>query len=144
MNHSIQELHAALQAMRSRPLFRRWPEDLQVVLDDPVRARLVRLEAGLQEWIDEHRPEAVAIERVFAQHNLHSVADTMQAAGYLIAIAAELAAGMQYGQNDLNGRLAAFMHIDRNATAIINNRDAVILLDGYIDMAAITSQGLID
>ena len=45
MNHSIQELHAALQAMRSRPLFSRWPEDLQVVLDDPVRARLVRLEA---------------------------------------------------------------------------------------------------
>ena len=42
MNHSIQELHAALQAMRSRPLFSRWPEDLQVVLDDPVRARPAR------------------------------------------------------------------------------------------------------
>ena len=53
-----------------------------------VARRLVRLEAGLQEWIDEHRPEAVAIERVFAQHNLHSVADTMQAAGVAALVGA--------------------------------------------------------
>lgn len=45
MNHSIQELQAALQAMRSRPPFTRWPADLQAVLADPVSARLVRLEA---------------------------------------------------------------------------------------------------
>ncbi|MBS0501140.1 MAG: hypothetical protein JSR74_12555 [Proteobacteria bacterium] len=45
MNHSIQELQAALQAMRSRPVFNRWPADLQAVMTDPVRARLVRLEA---------------------------------------------------------------------------------------------------
>lgn len=60
----------------------RTPPDLDVA------RRLVRLEAGIQEWLDEHRPEAMAIERVFAQHNLHSVADTMQAAGVAALVGA--------------------------------------------------------
>lgn len=48
---------------------------------DNVAQRLLALEAGLLEWFEEHRPEAVGIERVFAQHNLNSVMDTAQAAG---------------------------------------------------------------
>ena len=43
--------------------------------------RLVMIESGLREWVEEYQPEAMAIERVFAQHNRHSVMDTMQAAG---------------------------------------------------------------
>ncbi|RRD47934.1 crossover junction endodeoxyribonuclease RuvC [Tessaracoccus sp. OH4464_COT-324] len=43
--------------------------------------RLVQIEVGLMEWLAEYRPEAMAIERVFAQQNLLSVMDTMQAAG---------------------------------------------------------------
>lgn len=60
----------------------RTPADLDVA------QRLVRLEAGLLSWMDDHRPEAMAIERVFAQHNLHSVADTMQAAGVAALVGA--------------------------------------------------------
>lgn len=43
--------------------------------------RLVIIERELLRWIADFRPEAMAIERVFAQHNLSSVMDTMQAAG---------------------------------------------------------------
>ncbi|HMR48704.1 MAG TPA: crossover junction endodeoxyribonuclease RuvC [Arachnia sp.] len=60
----------------------RTPADLDVA------RRLVRLEEGLQGWIDDHHPEAMAIERVFAQHNLHSVADTMQASGIAALVGA--------------------------------------------------------
>ncbi|MGV8845574.1 crossover junction endodeoxyribonuclease RuvC [Tessaracoccus sp.] len=43
--------------------------------------RLVEIAAGLDEWFDAYEPEAVAIERVFAQNNLGSVIDTAQASG---------------------------------------------------------------
>ena len=46
-----------------------------------VATRLLALESGLEEWFERYQPEAVAIERVFAQHNLHSVMDTAQASG---------------------------------------------------------------
>ena len=53
----------------------RTPADLDVA------RRLLALEEGLAEWFDRYRPEAAGIERVFAQHNLHSVMDTAQASG---------------------------------------------------------------
>lgn len=46
-----------------------------------VANRLAEIAAGLDEWFDTYSPDAVAIERVFAQHNLGSVIDTAQAAG---------------------------------------------------------------
>lgn len=45
LNFSLLEMQAALQAMRARAAFSAWPDDLQAVMSDPVRARLVRLEA---------------------------------------------------------------------------------------------------
>lgn len=53
-----------------------------------VAQRLLALEGGLTEWFDEYQPEAAAIERVFAQHNLQSVMDTAQAAGVAALTAA--------------------------------------------------------
>lgn len=46
-----------------------------------VARRLLALESGLGEWFERYHPEAVAIERVFVRHNLHSVMDTAQASG---------------------------------------------------------------
>lgn len=60
---------------------------------DETPARLVEIEAELLEWIERYKPEAMAIERVFAQHNLHSVMDTMQAAGVASLVGAR--AGLQ-------------------------------------------------
>lgn len=50
--------------------------------------RLLAIETGLEEWITRHRPDVVAIERVFAQHNLMTVVGTAQAAGVAMLVAA--------------------------------------------------------
>ncbi|MFB7380790.1 crossover junction endodeoxyribonuclease RuvC [Kitasatospora purpeofusca] len=41
--------------------------------------RLLLVEQGIEAWLDEHRPELVAVERVFAQHNVRTVMGTAQA-----------------------------------------------------------------
>ena len=50
--------------------------------------RLLLIEAGLESWLDEHRPDAVAVERVFAQHNVSTVMGTAQASAVAMLIAA--------------------------------------------------------
>ena len=50
--------------------------------------RLVQLEAAVEEWVRRHRPDAVAVERVFAQHNVQTVMGTAQAAGIAMLVAA--------------------------------------------------------
>ncbi|MEU1423437.1 crossover junction endodeoxyribonuclease RuvC [Kitasatospora sp. NPDC005751] len=41
--------------------------------------RLLLVEQGIEGWLDEHRPDLVAVERVFAQHNVRTVMGTAQA-----------------------------------------------------------------
>ena len=50
--------------------------------------RLLRIEDGLSQWVDEYRPDVVVVERVFADQNLHSVIGTAQAAGLAMVVAA--------------------------------------------------------
>ena len=56
--------------------------------DLPVAQRLVAIEAGLDEWIERYRPDAVAVERVFSQHNVRTVMGTAQASGVALVVAA--------------------------------------------------------
>ncbi len=49
--------------------------------------RLVAVEQGLEQWLDEHRPEFVAVERVFSQHNVRTVMGTAQASAVAILCA---------------------------------------------------------
>ncbi|MGN2637167.1 crossover junction endodeoxyribonuclease RuvC [Nocardia takedensis] len=49
--------------------------------------RLLLVADAAERWMDDHRPEAVAIERVFAQHNVRTAMGTAQAGG-VIALAA--------------------------------------------------------
>ncbi len=53
-----------------------------------VAERLVQLEQGLEHWLDLARPDAVAVERVFAQHNVRTVMGTAQASGVAMVAAA--------------------------------------------------------
>lgn len=64
----------------------------------------------------------------------HRDADSVQAARNLIGVAAELAAGMQGGQNDLEGAFVgeARVRIDRDAPAVVAHADGSI--DGQIDI----------
>lgn len=56
--------------------------------DDDIGARLIALERGLEELLDATRPEAVAVERVFSQHNVSTVMGTAQAGAIAIACGA--------------------------------------------------------
>jgi crossover junction endodeoxyribonuclease RuvC len=60
----------------------RTPADLEIA------QRLVSIEQVVEDWIVSYRPTAVAIERVFAQHNVQTVMGTAQAAGVAMLAAA--------------------------------------------------------
>nr|PZN44056.1 MAG: crossover junction endodeoxyribonuclease RuvC [Actinomycetota bacterium] len=55
---------------------------------DDIGARLVALEAGVERWLEEIRPDVVAVERLFAQVNIRTVMGVAQASGVIIACAA--------------------------------------------------------
>ena len=46
------------------------------------------IERGIDAWLDEHRPDAVAIERVFARSDVSTVMGTAQASGIAMVCAA--------------------------------------------------------
>jgi crossover junction endodeoxyribonuclease RuvC len=51
---------------------------------DDIALRLLALEAGIESWLTEHQPDAVAVERVFSQHNVRTVMGTAQAGAVAI------------------------------------------------------------
>jgi len=66
--------------------------DVQVIRTTPdlaLELRLLALGRGLEALIDEHRPDAMAIERVFAQQNVRSVMGVAQVSGLALRAAAE-------------------------------------------------------
>lgn len=50
--------------------------------------RLITIEEAVDECIDRHQPDAVALEQVFSQHNVRTVMGVAQASGVIIAAAA--------------------------------------------------------
>ena len=56
--------------------------------DRPVAERLVTIEKGIDAWLDEHQPDAVAVERVFARSDVSTVMGTAQASGIALVCAA--------------------------------------------------------
>jgi crossover junction endodeoxyribonuclease RuvC len=69
--------------------------DYTVVRGDPdadLADRLLNLDAALTELVARHRPDAVAVERVFSQHNVRTVMGTAQASA--VAILAGARAGL--------------------------------------------------
>ncbi len=55
---------------------------------EDIDQRLLQVAASLDEWIEEHAPDTLAVERVFAQHNLRTVMGTAQVAGIALLAAA--------------------------------------------------------
>jgi crossover junction endodeoxyribonuclease RuvC len=58
--------------------------------------RLLAISTGIREVLATYQPSAMAVERVFAQHNLRTVMGTAQASGVALALGAEfgLAVGL--------------------------------------------------
>jgi crossover junction endodeoxyribonuclease RuvC len=57
--------------------------------DIALEARLLELDRAINEWVSIWSPDVIAIERVFAQHNVRTVMGTGQAAGVALLIAAK-------------------------------------------------------
>ncbi|MGN0065634.1 MAG: crossover junction endodeoxyribonuclease RuvC [Nocardioides sp.] len=53
-----------------------------------VPERLVTIEKGIDAWLDEYRPDAVAVERVFARSDVSTIMGTAQASGIAMVAAA--------------------------------------------------------
>jgi crossover junction endodeoxyribonuclease RuvC len=56
--------------------------------DAPLAERLLAVGAEVEHWIALHRPDVVAVERVFSQHNVRTVMGTAQASGVVALLAA--------------------------------------------------------
>jgi crossover junction endodeoxyribonuclease RuvC len=56
--------------------------------DLPLAQRLLQVGAEVERWIALHRPDVVAVERVFSQHNVRTVMGTAQASGVVALLAA--------------------------------------------------------
>ena len=61
---------------------------LRTPAGDPVGHRLAAVDATIDRWLDTYRPDAVAVEQVFSQHNVRTVMGTAQASGVALAAAA--------------------------------------------------------
>jgi crossover junction endodeoxyribonuclease RuvC len=55
---------------------------------DEIGPRLLALEEQVERWLTDYRPDAVAVERVFSQHNVRTVMGTAQAGAVAIVCAA--------------------------------------------------------
>jgi crossover junction endodeoxyribonuclease RuvC len=61
---------------------------VRTAADLPPARRLLAIGDAVEEWIGTHRPDVVAVERVFSQHNVRTVMGTAQAAGVVALLAA--------------------------------------------------------
>ena len=61
---------------------------VRTAADAHVSTRLLAIETEVEAWLDKHRPDAVAVERMFSQHNVRTVMGTAQASGVVMTAAA--------------------------------------------------------
>ena len=80
-----------------------------------------------------------------AQSVDHGRAHAVEAAGDLIAPAAELSAGVEYGEHHLQGRAAGLsLDIHGDSPAVIRDGDGIALVDLHGDLGAIACQRLVN
>lgn len=71
-----------------KPLRLRHVDVIRTSPDDDIGTRLAELERGIEAVLDALAPDAVAVERVFSQHNVRTVMGTAQAGAVAIVCAA--------------------------------------------------------
>ena len=75
----------------------------------------------------------------------HGDAHAVQTAGHCITAAAELAAGVQLGHHGLDaGDAFAGNFVDRDASTVVNDADAVVRQDRHFDMRGVAGQCFVD
>jgi crossover junction endodeoxyribonuclease RuvC len=76
-----------VEGVAGRPLTMLGVGVVRTPADADLGHRLVAVEQGLEQWLDEYRPECVAVERVFSQHNVRTVMGTAQASAVALLCA---------------------------------------------------------
>jgi crossover junction endodeoxyribonuclease RuvC len=61
---------------------------LRTSAGEPVHVRLLTVQRGVDAWLEEYTPDAVAIERVFARSDVSTIMGTAQASGVAMVCAA--------------------------------------------------------
>ena len=75
----------------------------------------------------------------------HRGADAVQAAGGGVGAAAELAAGVQLGEDHLDaGQPGARLDVDRDAAAVVAHLDRAVAVQDDLDAVAVAGEGLVD
>lgn len=77
-----------VEGVAGRPLTMIGVGVVRTPADAELGDRLVAIEQGIEQWLDEHSPGYVAVERVFAQHNVRTVMGTAQASAVAMLCAA--------------------------------------------------------
>jgi crossover junction endodeoxyribonuclease RuvC len=94
----------------------------------PLEERLLAIGSGIAELLDQYGPQAVALERVFAQHNLKTVMGTAQASG--VALHAAAARGLTVGlhtPSEVKAAVTGYGSADKKQVATMVQR--VLRLD---------------
>jgi crossover junction endodeoxyribonuclease RuvC len=60
---------------------------IRTPVDADLAVRLLAVADAVEDWLDRHKPEVVAVERVFSQYNVRTAMGTAQAGG-VVALAA--------------------------------------------------------
>ena len=68
----------------------------------------------------------------------------MQPARHLVGAVFELAAGVQHRQDDFRRRLSAFVLVDRNATAVVDDSHRFVDVNRDVDLIAESRQRFVD
>ena len=75
----------------------------------------------------------------------HGDADAVKAAGDGVAAAAELAAGVEDGHDDLDGGpVLGGVLVHGDAASVVDDPESAVGLDGDLDVVAVAGQGLVD
>jgi crossover junction endodeoxyribonuclease RuvC len=89
----------------------------------PLEERLLAIGTGIGELLDEYQPNAVALERVFAQHNVRTVMGTAQASGVAMHLAAArgLAVGL-HTPSEVKAAVSGYGSADKKQVATMVQR----------------------
>jgi crossover junction endodeoxyribonuclease RuvC len=89
----------------------------------PLEERLLAIGAGIAQALDDYAPNAVALERVFAQHNVRTVMGTAQASG--VAMHAAAARGLRVGlhtPSEVKAAVSGYGSADKKQVATMVQR----------------------
>lgn len=78
----------AVEGRRGRQVTLLAVDVIRTPAHDSLDARLLGISQAVEDWLDQLRPDVVAVERVFSQHNVRTVMGTAQAAGVAVLAAA--------------------------------------------------------